>query len=48
MQEEATSPLPQALRDDLPRRHDRLRAALAPLEADALILTLNVDLIFNF
>ena len=46
MQEEAPSPLPQALRDDLPRRHDRLRAALAPLEADALILTLNVDLIY--
>ncbi len=46
MQDETPSPLPQALLDDLPRRHARLRAALAPLEADALILTLNADLIY--
>ncbi len=41
-----TPALPQALLDDLPRRHARLRAALAPLEADSLILALNVDLIY--
>ena len=42
----STPALPQALLDDLPRRHARLRAALAPLEADSLILALNVDLIY--
>ncbi|MGI6100710.1 MAG: M24 family metallopeptidase [Kiritimatiellia bacterium] len=38
--------LPQPLRDDLHLRHDRLRAALEPLGADALILALNTNLIY--
>jgi Xaa-Pro aminopeptidase len=39
-------PLPPELLADLPRRHDRLRAALAAAHADALILTLNADLVY--
>ena len=39
-------PLPSELLADLPLRHDKLRGALAAAQADAVILTLNVDLIY--